>query len=62
MAGKRNEALTTNLEYPMVDLLTNAVMPLVYLNILTASYLMLLTAPWLFMQTWTKELETKRAS
>jgi hypothetical protein len=62
MTGKRNETLTTDLKYPMVDLFTGTVMPLVYLNILAVSYLLLLTAPWAFMQTWTKELETKRPS
>jgi hypothetical protein len=31
-------------------------MPLTYLNILTAGYLLLLTALWLFMQAWMKGL------
>jgi hypothetical protein len=61
MAAKRNEALTTDLKYPMVDLFTSEMMPLMYLNILTAWYLLLLTAPWFFMEAWMKALETKRA-
>jgi hypothetical protein len=51
-----------DLKYPMVDLFTDAIMPLTYLNILTAGYLLLLTAPWLFMQAWMKGLEGERAS
>jgi hypothetical protein len=62
MTGKRNETPTTDLKYPMVDLFTGTVMPLVYLNTLAASYLLLLNAPWLLMQAWIKELERKRAS
>lgn len=50
----------TDLKYPMVDLFTDAMMPLMYLNILTAWYLLLLTAPWLFMQVWMKGLEAER--
>ena len=52
----------TDLKYPMVDLFTDAMMPLAYLNILTAWYLLLLTAPWLFIQAWMKGLESERAS
>lgn len=52
----------TDLKYPMVDLFTDAMMPLAYLNILTAWYLLLLTAPWLFMQAWMKAFEGERAS
>jgi hypothetical protein len=63
MTDKRNETLTTDLKYPMVDLFTGGtVMPLVYLNTLAASYLLLLNAPWLFTQAWMKELERERAS
>jgi hypothetical protein len=58
MTGKRNEAL----KYPMVDLFTGEMMPLMYLNIVAAWYLLLLTAPWLFMQAWMKALESERAS
>jgi hypothetical protein len=47
----------TDLKYPMVDVFTDAMMSLTYLNILTAWYLLLLTAPWLFMQAWMKALE-----
>jgi hypothetical protein len=46
----------------MVDLFTDAMMPLMYLNKLTAWYLLLLTAPWLFMQVWMKGFEAERAS
>jgi hypothetical protein len=62
MTGKRTETPTMDLKYPMVDLFTGTVMPLVYLNTLAASYLLLLNAPWLFMQAWMKELERERAS
>ena len=51
----------TNLKYPMVDLFTGIVMPLVCLNTLAVSYLFLLNAPWLFTQAWMKELEKERA-
>jgi hypothetical protein len=48
----------TDLKYPMVDLFSNTLIPaLMYLNVLTAWYLLLLTAPWLFMQAWMKALE-----
>jgi hypothetical protein len=50
----------TDLKYPMVDVFTDAMMSLTYLNILTAWYLLLLTAPWLFMQAWMKALERPR--
>ena len=64
MTGKRNETLTTvtDLKYPMVDLLTGAMMPLMYVNILMTWYLLLLTAPWLFMEAWMKGPEIERAS
>jgi hypothetical protein len=53
----------TDLKYPMVDLFTgHTMMPLMYLNALTAWHLLLLTSPWLFMQAWLKELESERAS
>jgi len=53
----------TDLKYPMVDLFTDTMVPaLMYLNVLTAWYLLLLTAPWLFMQAWMKALESERAS
>ena len=52
----------TDLKYPMVDVLTDAMMSLTYLNILTVWYLLLLTAPWLFMQAWMKAFEGERAS
>jgi hypothetical protein len=48
----------TDLKYPMVDLFGPTMMPLVYLNILVAWYLLLLAAPWLFMQAWMKGLES----
>jgi hypothetical protein len=49
----------TDLKYPMVDLFSNTLIPaLMYLNVLTAWYLLLLTAPWLFMQAWMKALES----
>jgi hypothetical protein len=43
-----------DLKYPMVDLLTNATMSLMYLNLLTVSNLLLLSTPWLFIQAWMK--------
>jgi hypothetical protein len=43
-----------DLKYPMVDLFTDATMSLMYLNMLTASYLMLLSTPWVFLQAWMK--------
>jgi hypothetical protein len=49
-----------DLKYPVVDLFTDAIMPLTYLNILTAGYLLLLTALWLFMQAWMKGLALVR--
>jgi hypothetical protein len=57
MPDKRNEIPTTGLKYPMVDLFTGTVMPIVYLNTIAVSYLLLLTSPWLFTQAWMKELE-----
>jgi hypothetical protein len=60
MTGKRNEIPTTGLKYPMVDLFTGTVMPIVYLNTMAVSYLLLLTSPWLLMQAWIKELERER--
>lgn len=53
---------TTGLKYPMVDLFTGTVMPIVYLNALAVSYLLFLNAPWLFTQAWMKEVERERAS
>jgi hypothetical protein len=50
MTGKGNGTPTTDLRYPMVDLFTGAIMPLMYLNALAACYLMLLKGPWLFME------------
>jgi hypothetical protein len=47
----------TDLKYPMVDLLTDAIMSLMYLNVLAASNLLLLSTPWVFMETWMKGLE-----
>jgi hypothetical protein len=41
-------SIDTDLKYPMVDLFTDAMMPLMYLSILTAWYLLLLTAPVAF--------------
>ena len=61
MTGKRNETLTTDLKYPMVDLLTGTIMPLMYLNTLAVCCLLPLTSPWLFMQVWTKGLQNARA-
>ena len=57
MTGKRNETRTTDLNYPMVDLLTGTIMPLMYLNTLAVCCLLPLTSPWLFMQAWTKGLQ-----
>jgi hypothetical protein len=62
MTGKRNETSTTNLTYPMVDLFTGTVMPLMFVNVVTTWYVLSLTAPWLFTQAWMKELERERAS
>ena len=51
MTGKRNETLTTDLKYPMVDLFTGGtVMPLMFVNVVTTWYLLSLTAPWAFME------------
>jgi hypothetical protein len=49
--------VATNLKYPMGDLLTDAIMSLMYLNVLTTSNLLLLSAPWEFMEAWIKGLE-----
>jgi hypothetical protein len=57
MTGIRNETRTTDLNYPMVDLLTGTIMPLMYLNTLAVCCLLPLTSPWLFMQAWTKGLQ-----
>ena len=62
MTSKRNETPTTNLAYPMVDLFTGTVMPLMFVNVVTTWYVLSLTAPWLFTQAWMKELERERAS
>jgi hypothetical protein len=56
MTGKRNETSTTKLTYPMVDLFTGTVMPLMFVNVVTTWYVLSLTAPWLFTQAWMKEL------
>ena len=62
MTGKRNEILTTDLKYPMVDLFTGGtVMPLMFVNVVTTWYVLSLTAPWLFTQAWMKELERESA-
>jgi hypothetical protein len=60
VTGKRNETLTTNLKYPMVDLFTGSVMPLMYFNTLAAWYLLALTGPWLLMELWMKGPESER--
>src|SRR5262249_43945819 len=57
MTGKQNETRSMDLNYPMVDLLTGTIMPLMYLNTLAVCCLLPLTSPWLFMQTWTKGLQ-----
>jgi hypothetical protein len=63
MTGKRNETRTTDLNYPMVDLLTGGIiMPLMYVNTLAVCCLLPLTSPWLFMQAWAKGLQDARAS
>jgi hypothetical protein len=48
---------TTDVKYPMVDLLTGATMSLMYLNVLAASNLLFLSAPWVCMEDWIKALE-----
>jgi len=58
MTGKPNEILTTDLSYPMVDLLTGTIMPLMYLNTLAVCCLLPLTSPWLLMQAWAKGLQS----
>jgi hypothetical protein len=62
MTDNRTEMLATNLKYPMVDLFTGTVMPLMLVNVVTTWCLLSLTAPWLFTQAWMKELERERAS
>lgn len=63
MTGKRNEILTTDLKYPMVDLFTGGtVMPLMFVNVVATWYLLFLTAPCVFMETWLKARESERAS
>jgi hypothetical protein len=62
MTGKRNETLATDLKYPMVDLFTGTVMPLMFVNVATTWCLLSLTAPWLFTQALMKELEREGAS
>ena len=47
----------TDLKYPMVDLITPAIMSLMYLNVLMTMNLMLLSAPRVFMEGWMKGLE-----
>jgi hypothetical protein len=62
MTDNRTGMLATNLKYPMVDLFTGgAVMPLMFVNVVTTWYVLSLTAPWLFTQAWIKELEGERA-
>jgi hypothetical protein len=45
----------TDLKYPMVDLLTDTTMLIIYLNMLAASNLLFLSFP--FMKEWMKGLE-----
>ena len=40
MTGQRNETRTTGLNYPMVELLTGAIMQLMYLNTLAVCCLL----------------------
>ena len=40
MIGKRNETRSTSLSYPMVELLTGAIMQLMYLNTLAVCCLL----------------------
>ena len=47
----------TDLKYPMVELITPAIMSLMYLNMLTTMNLFLLSAPRVFMEGWMKGLE-----
>jgi hypothetical protein len=60
MTGKRSETLITDLKYPMVDLFTGTMMPLMYFNTLAAWYLLTLTGPWLLMEPWMKGLKSER--
>jgi hypothetical protein len=60
MTGKRSETLITDLKYPMVDLFTGTMMPLMYFNTLAAWYLLALTGPWLLMELWMKGPESER--
>jgi hypothetical protein len=46
MTGKQNETRTAGLNYPMVEVLTGAIMALVYLNTLGVWWLLPLTSPW----------------
>ena len=46
-----------NLKYPMVDLLTDAIMSLMCLNVLATSNLLLFSAPRVLMEAWMKGLE-----
>jgi hypothetical protein len=62
MTGKRNETPTTDLKYPMVDLFTGTVMPLMFVNVVATWYLLSLTAPWAFMEAWLKARESEPAS
>ena len=47
MTGKRNETHRTGLNYPMVELVTGAIMSLMYLNTLAVSCLLPLSSLWL---------------
>ena len=46
-----------NLKYPMVDLLTDAIMSLMCLNVLATSNLLLFSAPRVLMEAWMKGLD-----
>ena len=59
---EKERSTVTDMKYPMADLFTDAMVSLMYLNILTTWYLLLLTALWLFMQRLMKGLESERAS
>jgi hypothetical protein len=44
-------------KYPMVELISGAIVSLVYLNVLTVMGLSVLGVPWVFMKIWTEGLE-----
>ena len=46
-----------NLKYPMVDLLTDAIMSLMCLNVLATSNLLFFSAPRVLMEAWMKGLD-----